>query len=146
VVGELLRKVYTLRFVSTLGILLESGLPVIKTLEIVAVSMTSDTYALKTWEVINRVKNGEKISESLMDTPFLFADTITQMLGVGEKTAQISKISEKIAEHYEVEIDHTLKRLTSLFEPIMIIFVGATVALLALAILMPVFSLSQVVK
>jgi type IV pilus assembly protein PilC len=146
VVGELLRKVYVLRFVSTLGILIESGLPVIKALEIVAQSMTSELYSLKTWEVINRVKNGEKISGSLMDTEFLFPSTVTQMLAVGEQTASMGKISEKIAEHYDSEIDHTLKRLMSLFEPIMIVMVGVVVAMLALAILSPVFQLTSLVK
>ncbi len=145
VIGELLRKVYVLRFISTLGILIESGLPVIKSLEIVAQSMTSELYALKTWEVIARVKNGEKISAALVDTPFLFPDTVTQMLSVGEQTASMGRISEKIAEHYDREIDHTLKRLMSLFEPIMIVFVGVTVALLALAILTPVFKLTSII-
>jgi type IV pilus assembly protein PilC len=145
VIGELLRKVYVLRFISTLGILIESGLPVIKSLEIVAQSMSSELYSLKTWEVISRVKNGEKISVSLMDTPFLFPDTVTQMLSVGEQTASIGRISEKIAEHYDREIDHTLKRLMSLFEPIMIVLVGVTVAMLALAILTPVFKLTSII-
>jgi type IV pilus assembly protein PilC len=145
VIGELLRKVYVLRFISTLGILIESGLPVIKALEIVAQSLSSELYALKTWEVIARVKNGEKISASLMDTPFLFPDTITQMLSVGEQTASMGKISQKVAEHYDREIDHSIKRLTSLFEPIMIVLVGATVAVLALAVLSPIFQLSSLV-
>jgi len=146
VVGELLRKVYVLRFISNLGILIESGLPVIKSLEIIAQSMSSQMYALKTWEIINKVKDGEKISNAMMDSPFLFPETVTQMLSVGEQTAAIGKISEKIAEHYDQEIDNSLKRLTSLFEPIMIILVGATVALLALAILSPVFQLASIVK
>ncbi len=145
VVGEMVRKVYVLRFVSTLGLLLESGLPVIKALEIVATSMSSGVYALKTWEVISRVKNGEKISDSLKDTPFLFDDTVTRMMSVGEKTASINKIAMKISAHYDQEIDHTLKRVTGLFEPIMILTIGILVALLALAILMPVFQLSSVV-
>jgi len=145
VLGELLRKVYVLRFISTLGILIESGLPVIKSLEIVAQSSESELYALKTWEVISRVKNGEKISIALMDTPFLFPDTVTQMLAIGEQTASMGKISEKIAEHYDREIDHSLKRLMSLFEPIMIVFVGVSVALLALAILTPVFKLTSII-
>ncbi len=145
VLGELLRKVYILRFVSILGILLESGLSVIKALEIVAQSMSSETYALKTWEVISRVKVGEKISDSLSDTPFLFPSSVTEVLAVAEQTASIGKISEKIANQYDVEIDNSLKRLTSLFEPIMIIFVGVSVAMLALAILMPVFKLTAIV-
>jgi type IV pilus assembly protein PilC len=145
IVGELLRKVYVLRFISTLGILVESGLPVIKALEIIAQSLSSQLYSLKTWEVIARVKNGEKISGSLMDTPFLFPETVTQMLAVGEQTASMGKISEKVAEHYDREIDHSLKRLMSLFEPIMIVLVGVTVAMLALAILTPIFKLTTLV-
>lgn len=145
IIGELLRKVYVLRFVSTLGILIESGLPVIKALEIVAQSLTSQMYALKTWEVIAKVKNGEKISASLMDTPFLFPETVTQMLAIGEQTASMGRIAEKVGEHYDREIDHSLKRLTSLFEPIMIVFVGISVALLALAILTPIFKLTSLV-
>lgn len=146
VVGEMLRKVYVLRFVSTLGILIESGLPVIRSLEIVAQSMSSQMYALKTWEVISRVKNGQKISEALSDSPFLFPETVTQMLSVGEQTAAVGKIAQKIGDHYDQEIDNSLKRLTSLFEPIMIVLVGVTVALLALAILSPVFKLTSLVQ
>jgi type II secretory pathway component PulF len=145
IIGELLKKVYVLRFISTLGILVESGLPVIKALEIIAQSLSSQLYSLKTWEVIARVKNGEKISGSLMDTPFLFPETVTQMLAVGEQTASMGKISEKVAEHYDREIDHSLKRLMSLFEPIMIVLVGVTVAMLALAILTPIFKLTTLV-
>jgi type IV pilus assembly protein PilC len=146
VIGVMLRKVYVLRFVSTLGILIESGLPVVRSLEIVAQSLSSQMYSLKTWEVIKNVKNGEKISNSLMDSPFLFPETVTQMLLVGEQTASIGTISQKIGEHYDQEIDNSLKRLTSLFEPIMIVFVGATVAMLALAILTPVFKLTSLVQ
>ncbi len=145
ILGNLLRKVYVLQFVSTLGILIESGLPVIKSLEIIAQSLSSQMYSLKTWEIIAKVKNGQKISLSMMDTPFLFPETITQMLAVGEQTASIGKISEKISEHYDREIDNSLKRLMSLFEPIMIVFVGATVALLALAIMTPIFKLTSLV-
>lgn len=145
IVGELLRKVYVLRFISTLGILIESGLPVIKALEIVAQSTTSQMYSLKTWEVISRVKNGEKISGALMDSPFLFPDTVTQMLAVGEQTASVGRISQKVGDHYDREIDHSLKRLMSLFEPIMIVLVGVTVALLALAVLTPIFKLTSLV-
>lgn len=146
VIGEMLRKVYVLRFVSTLGILVEAGLPVVRALEIVAQSLSSEMYSLKTWEVIQKVKNGEKISRSLMDSPFLFPETVTQMLLVGEQTASMGMIAQKIGDHYDQEIDNSLKRLTSLFEPIMIVFVGVTVALLALAILTPVFKLTSLVQ
>lgn len=145
IIGTLIRRVLVLRFVSTLGILIEAGLPVVQALTIIATSLDSELYRMKVWEVIAKVQQGERISASLADSPFLFPETITQMLAVAEQSASIGTISQKIASHYDREIDNSLKRLTSLFEPIMIVFVGFTVALLALAILTPIFRLSQLV-
>ena len=145
VIGVLIRKVLVLRFISLLGILLEAGLPVIKSLQIIGASINSAPYEAKTREVIKKVQEGEKISENLRKSPFLFPETITEMINIGESTASIGTISEKIAKHYDREIDHTLRRLTSLFEPMMILVVGIIVALLALAILMPIFSLTEIV-
>ncbi len=145
VIGFLIRKVLVLRFVSMLGILIEAGLPVVQALSIVASSLSSEIYRLKVYEVISKVQQGQKISASLMDTPFLFPETIVQMLAVGEQSASLGFVSGKIAKQYDIEIDNALKRLTSLFEPVMIVFVGATVAILALAILTPIFRLSQLV-
>ncbi len=145
VLGTLLKRVLVMRFVSMLGILVEAGLPLVQALTIVATSLNSELYRLKVFEVIARVQQGEKISASLMDTPFLFPETIVQMLAVGEQSASIGLIAGKIAKQYDLEIDNALKRLTSLFEPIMIVFVGLTVAVLALAILTPIFRLSQLV-
>ena len=124
---------------------MEAGLPVIKTLQIIGYSMNSAPYEIKTLEVIKKVQAGEKISTNLMTSPFLFPETVTQMLNIGESTAAVGTISEKIANHYDREIDHSLRRLTSIFEPIMILIVGIVVAMLALAILMPIFDLTSVV-
>ncbi len=146
VIGSLLRRVIVLRFIGNLGILIESGLPVVQALTILASSTSNELYRLKMWQVIARVQQGEKISTSLADSSFLFPETVTQMLAVGEQSAMIGPISEKIAEHYDREVDNALKRLTSLLEPIMIVFVGLTVAVLALAVLMPIFNLGQLVS
>ena len=145
VVGNLIRKVLVLRFISLLGILIEAGLPVIKTLQIIGSSINSAPYQVKTFEVIKKVQAGEKISDNLMNAPFLFPETVTQMLNIAESSASVGSISKKISEHYDREIDHSLKRLTSLFEPLMILFVGIVVAMLALAILMPIFDLTRLV-
>lgn len=143
VAGMLLRKVLILRFVSMLGILIEAGLPVVQALTIVATSLNNEIYKLKVFEVIARVQQGQKISESLMDTPFLFPETIIQMMAVGEQSASIGFISQKVGSQYDMEIDYSLKRVMSLIEPLLIVFVGFTVALLALAILTPIFRLTQ---
>jgi type II secretory pathway component PulF len=145
VLGKLLRNIMVMRFITTLGILFEAGLPVIQSLTIIATSLNSELYRMKVWQVIARVQQGQKISEALSDSPFLFPETVVQMLAVAEQSAAIGTVSEKMAVHYEREIDNSIKRLTSLFEPIMIVLVGLTVALLALAILTPIFSLNQLV-
>lgn len=145
VIGNLYRRVMVLRFISTLGILIEAGLPVVQALTIIATALSSELYRLKVWEVIANVQQGTRLSTSLADAPFLFPETVTQMLAVGEQSASIGLIAAKLGSHYDREIDNAIKRLTSLFEPIMIIFVGFTVALLALAILMPIFRLSELV-
>jgi type IV pilus assembly protein PilC len=146
VIGNLNRRVLVLRFVSTLGILIEAGLPVINSLTIIATSLNSEIYRLKVWELISKVQQGEKVSAGLADSPFLFPETVTQMLSVAEQSASMGSISQKIAEHYDMEIDNSLKRLTALFEPLMIVLVGVVVAILALAILTPIFKLTSLVS
>jgi type IV pilus assembly protein PilC len=146
IIGSLNRRILVLRFVSTLGILMEAGLPVINALTIIATSLNSEIYRMKVWELISKVQQGEKVSAGLADSPFLFPETVTQMLSVAEQSASMGSISQKIAEHYDMEIDNALKRLTALFEPLMIVMVGLVVALLALAILTPIFKLTSLVS
>lgn len=145
VVGGLLRKLYVQRFIGMMGILIESGLPVMKALSIAGNSVTNKIYKLKVQEVINNVRVGGKISAGLEDSEFLFPPEVVQMINVGEESASLSSISVKIADQYQREIDNSLKRMSSIFEPAMILFVGLFVALLALAIMAPIFNLSSVI-
>lgn len=140
--GPLARKVYVLRFISLLGLLIESGLPVIKSLKIAGSSLSNRVYKVQAQEIIDNVRVGGKISETLEHSEFLFPPEVTQMLRVGEKSATLGKISQKISDQYQKEVDNSLKKLSSVFEPFMILFVGLFVALLALAIMAPIFNLS----
>mgnify|MGYP001566315524 CR=1 FL=1 len=145
IVGSLIRKLNVLRFVSLVGILVEAGLPVINVLKITGNSLTNRVYKLEVQEVIERVKGGRKISESLMDKNYLFPPEVVQMLAVGEASANLAKVSEKVADQYQREVDNSLSKLTSVFGPLMIIFVGGLVALMALAIMGPLFNLGNLV-
>ena len=146
VIGKLLRQLYVLRFVSMLGLLIESGLPVIRSLKITGSAISNRLYKLKIQEVINEVKEGGKISESLSDVEFLFPQEVPEMLSVGERVASIAKISKKVSRQFKREIDNSIKRMSSLFEPIMIVVVGLFVALLALAIMSPIFNLGNAIS
>lgn len=144
-VGPLLQQALISKFVRLLGVLAGSGLPINRALGILGESMGNVLYKMKVREVVMHVEKGGKISESLATTPFLFPATVTQMLSIGESSATLDQASEKLADHYELEIEHSIKNITTIMEPLLIVFVGAAVAVLALAILGPVFSLSELV-
>lgn len=143
-IGKLLRKIYVLRFVSLLGLLIEAGIPVIKVLKVSGNAISNRIYKLKAQEIINTVKTGAKISGAMANTEFLFPHEVVEMMKVGEASAQLAKVSEKISTQYEREVDNTLRKITSLFEPIMILVVGLFVALLAIAIMAPIFNLNSI--
>lgn len=143
-IGKLLRKIYVLRFISLLGLLIEAGIPVIKVLKVSGNSISNKIYKLKVQEIIDMVKTGAKISGSMADAEFLFPHEVVEMLRVGESSAQLAEVSEKVSAQYQREVDNTLKRVTSLFEPLMILVVGLFVALLAIAIMAPIFNLNSI--
>lgn len=146
VIGKLLRKIYVLRFVSMLGLLIQSGLPVIKVLKVTGNSISNRVFKLKAQEIINGVKTGAKISDSMEDCGFLFPHEVVEMIRVGESSAQLAEVSEKVSAQYQREVDNTLRKVTSLFEPLMILVVGLFVALLAVAIMSPIFNLNSAVN
>lgn len=145
IIGGLIQKAIVAKFVRMLGVLASSGLPINQSLAILGESMDHSLYEMKLKEVVVKVERGEKISASLATTPFLFPNTVTQMLSIGESSATLDQAAEKLADHYEREIGHSIKNLTTILEPLVIVFVGAAVGVLALAILGPVFSLSELV-
>lgn len=143
VVGQMIRRVQVFNFISMLGILIDSGLPIITSLKITGNSLSNRIYKLKVQEVLDQVKNGRKISECLRGSEYLFPGEIVEMFAVGEASASIGKVCRKIGDQYQREIDNSLKKLTSVFEPVMILIVGVFVALLALAIMAPIFNLGS---
>lgn len=145
-IGVILRKILVLRFTDTLGLLIESGLPINQSLEFIANSLGNEIYRVKTYEALAAVQEGKKLSSSLAQAPFLFPETVTNMIAVGEQTASMGEISQKIGAHYQKEIDFTLKNMTTVLGPILILFIGITVAFFALAVLSPIFSLTQGVQ
>ncbi|MBI2634536.1 type II secretion system F family protein [Candidatus Peregrinibacteria bacterium] len=146
IVGSIMRKYYVYNFVSLLGILIEAGLPVIKSLKITADALSNRVYKLKINAVIDDVTRGVKISDGLRESEYLFPGEVVEMLAVGEASASLAKISEKVAEQYQREIDNTLKKASSIFEPLMIVIVGLMTALLAMAVMSPIFDLTAAVN
>ncbi|MBU2524616.1 type II secretion system F family protein [Patescibacteria group bacterium] len=144
IVGDIIRRTIIARFVLLLSVLVESGLPINRSLHIVANSLGNDVYKRKVMAVKEKVEQGQRISDNLKDAPYLFPDTIVNMINIGEGSASLGQISYKLATHYMREVDSSIKKLTTVFEPIVILFVALFVALLAISVLLPLFSLGDV--
>lgn len=145
-IGPMLRKIFVLRFTDTLGLLVESGLPINEALEYTAAAIGNEVYRVKTYEALGLVQEGKKLSQALAAAPFLFPETVTNMIAVGEHAATLGELSQKIGSHYHKEIDFTLKNMTTVLGPILILVIGITVAFFALSVLSPIFSLTQAVS
>lgn len=143
--GAILRKVYVVRFVENLSVLVESGMPILQALSLTAEGIGNELYRLGTYEVRAQVQEGNRLSVSMNAAPFLFPETVTNILAVGEVTATLGESSRKIGAHFEREIQHTLKRMTTMLGPVLILVIGLFVAFFALAALSPVFSLATAV-
>lgn len=142
-VGDLLKKMIMVKFARSLATLLDSGLPLTKTIKTVAMSVGNDVYRLALDGVLTKVQTGKKISEALDEADGLFSRDLTAIISVGEQTATISTSSQKVASQYEREIDHSLKNMTSVIEPLAIVIVGVAVGWFAFLVLGSIFSISE---
>jgi len=143
ILGTILKKVYIIRFMSTLSVLLEAGVPIHKSVEIISQVVDNEVYKLKALDLKNAISKGIKISDNLAQTPFLFPDTVCEIIEIGEQSASIAEMSQKISKQYLDEVDFTLKNLSEIIGPVVIVVVGILVAIFALAILSPIFQLSN---
>lgn len=141
--GNILQKYQLINFFSTLGLLLEAGTPIQQAFNILTKVLDNQVYKLKAFETKARLQEGEKLASIMEDTPFLYPDTATKMIEIGEKSATTDKMCLKISQQYLQEIQYSFKNLTTILGPIVIVIVGIFVAIFGLAILSPVFQLSQ---
>ncbi|PHR93973.1 MAG: pilus assembly protein PilC [Blastopirellula sp.] len=142
IIGPLVRKVTISRSLSTLGTLLESDVPVLRALELTATVANNYHYEQLWRNVIDSVTAGNEIHATLAKSD-LFPSTLVQMISAGEQTGNLDGVLKKISAYYEDEVDLSIKTTTSLIEPIMITVMGFVVGGIALALLMPIFSLSR---
>jgi len=140
VFGDLILKTSVSRFARTFGTLISSGVPVLRALEIVADTagnrVISDTVA----RARVSIKEGEKISTPLFGSN-IFPVMVTQMIAVGEETGRLDQMLVKVSNFYDEEVDTTLKSLTSLIEPLMIVGLGLIVGFIAVSVISPIYSL-----
>jgi type IV pilus assembly protein PilC len=144
IVGSLTQKVAVARFTRTLGTLLRSGVPLLNALEIVRDSAGNMVVSGAVEDIRQAVREGEGIAKPL-EKAEIFPPMVTQMVSVGEETGSIDAMLEKIADFYDQEVETTIKSLTSLLEPLMMVFIGLLVGSIVVGMYLPIFSIINTV-
>ncbi len=138
--GDLIRKTAISRFSRTLGTLVTSGVPILQALTITRETAGNSVIARAISQVHDSVKEGESIVLPL-ETSGAFPPMVISMIDVGEETGQLPEMLLKIAEVYDDEVDNSVAALTSLLEPIMIVFLALVVGTIVIALFMPLISI-----
>ncbi len=138
--GDLIRKTSISRFSRTLGTLVTSGVPILQALNITRETAGNSVIARAISQVHDSVKEGESIVMPL-EASGVFPPMVISMIDVGEETGQLPEMLLKIAEVYDDEVDNSVAALTSMLEPIMIVFLALVVGTIVIALFMPLISI-----
>ncbi len=145
VFGELFRKIALTRFARNLGTMMQSGVPILQSLDIVAETTGNVVLERATRAVQESVRTGESLTRPLTEHP-VFPPMVVQMMAVGEETGALDTMLHKIAQFYDQEVESTTESLTALIEPLMIAFLGGIVGSMIVALYMPIFKIFDLIK
>jgi type IV pilus assembly protein PilC len=145
VIGTLVMKLNSARFARILSSLLNSGVSLVESLKITSDTLGNHYFKKSTLRASEEVQKGKALSEILdvKNTPFSFL--VIKMIKVGEDTGKTPDILEKLAGFYEEEVEQTTQNLSAIIEPVLMVLVGIAVAIFAIAIIKPIYSLMDLV-
>jgi len=141
VFGNLLKKTAVARFTRTLGTMISSGVPILDALEIVAKTAGNVVIEEIIYEVRGSIAEGQTIAEPLSEND-IFPGMVIQMIAVGEATGALDSMLEKIADFYDEEVDAAVAALTSMLEPLLMLFLGGSIGGLVIAMYLPIFGMA----
>ena len=141
VIGPLFRKVAVAKFTRTLGTMISSGVPILDALQITARSSGNKVIENAVMYTRERISEGRTMADPLSETG-VFPAMVVQMIAVGESTGAMDAMLQKIADFYEDEVDTAVSALTSLLEPIMMVFLGVLLGGMIIAMYLPIFELA----
>lgn len=143
--GDLNVKVANARFGHIMSALYRSGLAMPRCLDVVARVIGNVAFAFEVQKIRDDIQKGSSLSEA-MSRRMYFPPVMVETTAVGERAGALDEMLSTIAGHYDMEVDHTVKNLTTLLEPIMLCLIFGMVTILALAIFLPIWSLSEVIN
>ncbi len=143
--GKMFKALYISRSLHTMGELVNSGVPMLDTLNITGRIAGNRLYKIMWREVHDAVKQGKKIVSPLEQTTLL-PKSVVQMLSAGEESGKLGEVLDEVSAYYAKLLRETIKIVTGMIEPVMIVFMGAMVGFIAMAIILPIFKMSSLVK
>jgi type IV pilus assembly protein PilC len=142
---RMFRALYITRGMHTMGELVNAGVPMLETLSITA-QVSGNVLYTNLWNtVLESVKQGKKIVEPLFRQTLL-PKHVVQMMAAGEESGKLATVMTDVAEYYARELKNTIKSVTAMIEPLMIVIMGAVVGFIAMSIILPIFKMSSLVK
>ncbi len=143
IIAPIVQKINMARFARIMSSLMGSGIAIIEGLNVTALAMDNVYYHDVILAAAEKVKLGQPLTEALNVDDRLFPFLITQMLQVGEETGSLEEIMQQLAVHFEGEVDNTMRNFSSIIEPLLLLAIGGVVGFLALALISPIYNLSQ---
>ena len=145
VLGPLIQKLVLSRFAKVLGLLLASGVPVVRALDITREVVVNREYRTTLEQVKGEVIEGGSLSASLGRSP-LFPPLLVHMIGVGERSGTLEEMLAKSGGAFEKEFDTAVSRFMALLEPLLVLAMGLAVGIVVVAVLLPIFELNQLIR
>ena len=145
IIGPVIKQINLARFSLTLSSLLKSTIPIIEAMDITADTCTNLQYQTSLHKIAVEIKSGRPLSELLAEYDKLYPPMVTEMIMVGERSGEVHRLLNELSDFYGSEVDKTMKNFAQIIEPIIIIVLGLAVGGVAVAIIMPMYTLVQAV-
>lgn len=143
--GPILRKVVVAKFLRTLGILVSSGLPILESLELAGLGSGNQVVAAAAGRIAAGVSKGGNLAAGFRAAD-VFPEIVVQMVSTGEETGRLDEMLSIVSDHYDEQVETSIESLASLIEPLMIVFVGGLIAIILVAMFLPVFHLGGAIR
>lgn len=145
IISPIIKKINLARFSRTISTLLKADIMIIKTFQITANVLGNLHYRKAVNEMAEKIRKGSQIDEVVIAYPKLFPPVVNQIISVGEETGELDNILAELADFYEGEVDKIMDNLPALIEPLLILVLGFGVGAMAVAIIMPMYTLTSAV-
>jgi type IV pilus assembly protein PilC len=146
ILGPIVKKINLARFTRNLSSMMATDIPIIQAFQIIAKTMSNSLYKDSIEQASQALRTGTAIAKVLEQYPKLYPPIIQQMVSVGEESGTLDEVAGELATFLEEEVDQTMSNLSTIIEPVLLLVLGVAVAGMAVAILLPMYKLSDAIS